>query len=72
MYQLVYILLIGIKNMIYLLLTFSSLEFSSLDKYKKESRNIRKKLINNFLDTNLVFNIKILSLNSNEKLFFPS
>ena len=48
MYQLFYIHIDGIKMIIYLLLTFSSLKFSSLDKYKKESRDIRKKLSHNF------------------------
>ena len=48
MYQLFYILLSGFKNIIYLLLAFSSLEFSSSDKYKKESKTIRKKLPSDF------------------------
>ena len=44
MYQVFYILIDGFEKIIYLLLAFSSLEFSSSEKYKKESKNIRTKL----------------------------
>ena len=44
MYQVFYILIDGFEKIIYFLLAFSSLEFSSSEKYKKESKNIRTKL----------------------------
>ena len=48
MYQVFYILIDGFENIIYFLLAFSSLEFSSAEKYRKESKNIRTKLSYNF------------------------
>ena len=72
MYQVFYILIDGFEKIIYLLLAFSSLEFSSSEKYKKKSKNIRTKLSILFQDTNLLFNIKILTLISNRKRFFKT
>ena len=40
MYQVFYILIDGFEKIIYLLLAFSSLDFLSSDKYKKDSKYI--------------------------------
>ena len=72
MYQVFYILIDGFEKIIYLLLAFSSLECLSSDKYKKDSKYIRKKRLNNFQDANFLFNIKILALSSNKNRFLKT
>ena len=48
MYQVFYILIDGFEKIIYLLLAFSSLEFSSSEKYKKNLKILEQNCLSCF------------------------